>query len=141
MPSAVAACFSISVATNNPNTILVAEKICEASVKLLEDFANVDRSYNMTRLNMTPEELNTKVSLCNASIVHSETKVGRDVFESSRGRLRTLGRTGTCNVDLSAATDFGCLFVNAPRPNTIAAAEHATALMPSMAQADAVSSV
>lgn len=119
-------------------TILVAEKLGDAGVKLLEDFANVDCSYNMT-----PEELNTKISLCDALIVRSGTKVGREVFESSRGRLKVVGRAGVGidNVDLSAATEFGCLVVNAPTANTIAAAEHGIALMAAMArnvaQADA----
>ena len=107
-------------------------------MKLLEGFANVDCSYNMT-----PEELNTKISLCDALIVRSGTKVGREVFESSRGRLKVVGRAGVGidNVDLSAATEFGCLVVNAPTANTIAAAEHGIALLASMArnvaQADA----
>ncbi|KFK41398.1 hypothetical protein AALP_AA2G125400 [Arabis alpina] len=119
-------------------TILVAEKLGEAGVKLLENFANVDCSYNMT-----PEELNTKISLCDALIVRSGTKVGREVFESSRGRLKVVGRAGVGidNVDLSAATEFGCLVVNAPTANTIAAAEHGIALLAGMArnvaQADA----
>ncbi|KAJ0247279.1 D-3-phosphoglycerate dehydrogenase 1 [Hirschfeldia incana] len=112
-------------------TILVAEKLGDAGVKLLEGFANVDCSYNMT-----PEELNTKISLCDALIVRSGTKVGREVFESSRGRLKVVGRAGVGidNVDLSAATEFGCLVVNAPTANTIAAAEHGIALLASMAR-------
>ncbi|KAL1222458.1 D-3-phosphoglycerate dehydrogenase 1 [Cardamine amara subsp. amara] len=119
-------------------TILVAEKLGEAGVNLLEKFANVDCSYNLT-----PEELNTKISLCDALIVRSGTKVGREVFESSRGRLKVVGRAGVGidNVDLSAATEFGCLVVNAPTANTIAAAEHGIALLAAMArnvsQADA----
>ncbi|KAL0726357.1 hypothetical protein Bca4012_022450 [Brassica carinata] len=112
-------------------TILVAEKLGEAGVKLLEDFANVDCSYNLT-----PEDLNAKISLCDALIVRSGTKVGREVFESSRGRLKVVGRAGVGidNVDLSAATEFGCLVVNAPTANTIAAAEHGIALLAGMAR-------
>ncbi|ESQ51018.1 hypothetical protein EUTSA_v10022606mg [Eutrema salsugineum] len=112
-------------------TVLVAEKLGEAGVKLLESFANVDCSYNLT-----PEELNTKISLCDALIVRSGTKVGREVFESSRGRLKVVGRAGVGidNVDLSAATEFGCLVVNAPTSNTIAAAEHGIALLAAMAR-------
>ncbi|XP_010438587.1 PREDICTED: D-3-phosphoglycerate dehydrogenase 1, chloroplastic-like [Camelina sativa] len=115
-------------------TILVAEKIGEDGLKVLEGFANVDCSYNMT-----PEELYAKVSLCDALIVHSETMVGRKVFEASRGRLKVVGRAGAGfdNVGLRTATEFGCLVVKAPRPNSIAAAEHAIALMTAMAQAEA----
>ncbi|ERN16660.1 D-3-phosphoglycerate dehydrogenase 1, chloroplastic [Amborella trichopoda] len=119
-------------------TVLVAEKLGEAGLELLRSFANVDCSYNLTQ-----EELCTKISLCDALIVRSGTKVTREVFESSRGRLRVVGRAGVGidNVDLSAATEHGCLVVNAPNANTVAAAEHGIALVAAMArniaQADA----
>ncbi|XP_042508585.1 D-3-phosphoglycerate dehydrogenase 3, chloroplastic-like [Macadamia integrifolia] len=119
-------------------TILVAEKLGEAGVNLLKGFANVDCSYNMTL-----EDLCTKISLCDALIVRSATKVNREVFESSGGRLKVVGRAGVGidNVDLSAATEHGCLVVNAPTANTVAAAEHAIALLTAMtrniARADA----
>ena len=67
----------------------------------------------------------------------------RQVFEASKGRLRVVGRAGVGidNVDLQAATEYGCLVVNAPTANTIAAAEHGIALLAAMArniaQADA----
>lgn len=75
--------------------------------------------------------------------MRSGTKVNRDVFESSAGRLKVVGRAGVGidNVDLAAATEFGCLVVNAPTANTVAAAEHGIALLAAMArnvaQADA----
>ncbi|KAL4296433.1 hypothetical protein GQ457_12G018340 [Hibiscus cannabinus] len=119
-------------------TVLVAEKLGDPGIQLLKTFANVDCSYNLS-----PEELCTKISLCDALIVRSGTKVTRDVFESSMGRLKVVGRAGVGidNVDLSAATEHGCLVVNAPTANTIAAAEHGIALLTAMArnvsQADA----
>lgn len=119
-------------------TILVSEKLGDAGLELLKTFANVDCSYNLSL-----EELCTKISLCDALIVRSGTKVTREVFESSSGRLKVVGRAGVGidNVDLSAATEHGCLVVNAPTANTIAAAEHGIALLTAMArniaQADA----
>ncbi|MCD7462997.1 D-3-phosphoglycerate dehydrogenase 1, chloroplastic [Datura stramonium] len=119
-------------------TVLVAEKLGEAGVSLLKEFADVDCSYNLT-----PEELCNKISLCDALIVRSGTKVSREVFESSGGRLKVVGRAGVGidNVDLAAATEHGCLVVNAPTANTVAAAEHGIALLTAMArniaQADA----
>ncbi|XP_030540109.1 D-3-phosphoglycerate dehydrogenase 3, chloroplastic-like isoform X1 [Rhodamnia argentea] len=119
-------------------TVLVTETLGEAGLDLLKTFANVDCSYNLS-----PEELCTKISLCDALIVRSGTRVTREVFESSGGRLKVVGRAGVGidNVDVSAATEHGCLVVNAPTANTIAAAEHAIALLASMArniaQADA----
>jgi lactate dehydrogenase-like 2-hydroxyacid dehydrogenase len=73
----------------------------------------------------------------------SSWQVNRAVFESSAGRLRVVGRAGVGidNVDLTAATEHGCLVVNAPTANTVAAAEHGIALLAAMArnvaQADA----
>lgn len=119
-------------------TVLVAEKLGEAGLTLLKEFANVDCSYSLS-----PEELCTKISLCDALIVRSGTKVSREVFESSGGRLKVVGRAGVGidNVDLAAATEHGCLVVNAPTANTVAAAEHGIALLAAMArnvaQADA----
>lgn len=116
----------------------MAEKLGQAGIDLLKKHANVDCSYDLS-----VEELCTKISLCDALIVRSGTKVGRDVFESSRGRLKVVGRAGVGidNVDLAAATEYGCLVVNAPTANTVAAAEHGIALLTAMArnvaQADA----
>ncbi|CAM8894912.1 unnamed protein product [Rhodiola kirilowii] len=121
----------IVMAMDSKPTILVAEKLGEAGVKLLKEFGNVDCSYNLS-----PEELCTKISLCDALIVRSATKVSREVFESSGGRLKVVGRAGVGidNVDLSAATEHGCLVVNAPTANTVAAAEHGIALLTAMAR-------
>ena len=128
----------VVVAMDAKPTVLVAEKLGEAGLKLLKDVANVDCSYNLS-----PEELCTKISLCDALIVRSGTKVSREVFEASCGRLKVVGRAGVGidNVDLAAATEHGCLVVNAPTANTVAAAEHGIALLTAMArnvaQADA----
>ncbi|KAF3435460.1 hypothetical protein FNV43_RR22549 [Rhamnella rubrinervis] len=128
----------VSAGLDAKPTVLVAEKLGEAGLDLLKDFANVDCSYNLS-----PEELCTKISLCDALIVRSGTKVSREVFESSGGRLKVVGRAGVGidNVDLAAATEHGCLVVNAPTANTVAAAEHGIALLAAMArnvaQADA----
>nr|GEV45571.1 D-3-phosphoglycerate dehydrogenase 1, chloroplastic-like [Tanacetum cinerariifolium] len=82
--------------TSKP-TILVAEQLGEAGIELLKQFANVDCSYEMS-----DEELKTKISLCDALIVRSGTNVSREVFESSGGRLKVVGRAGVGidNVDV-----------------------------------------
>ncbi|KAE9457192.1 hypothetical protein C3L33_10900, partial [Rhododendron williamsianum] len=122
---------------NAKPTILVAEKLGSAGIELLKNFANVDCSYDMTT-----EDLCAKISLCDALIVRSGTKVTRQVFESSAGRLKVVGRAGVGidNVDLAAATEHGCLVVNAPTANTIAAAEHGIALLTAMARNIALAS-
>ena len=123
---------------NEKPTILVSEKLGEAGLEVLRKLGHVVCAYDLT-----PEELCTKISSCDALIVRSGTKVTRKVFEAGKGRLKVVGRAGVGidNVDLQAATEFGCLVVNAPTANTIAAAEHGIALLAAMArnvsQADA----
>lgn len=119
-------------------TILVSEKLGNAGVQVLQKFGHVECAYDLS-----PEDLCSKISNCDALIVRSGTKVTRKVFEAAKGRLKVVGRAGVGidNVDLQAATEFGCLVVNAPTANTIAAAEHGIALLAAMArnvpQADA----
>ncbi|CAL5005958.1 unnamed protein product [Urochloa decumbens] len=118
--------------------VLVAEKLSEAGLAVLREFADVECAYGMS-----PAELLAKVAQFDALIVRSGTKVTREVLEAGKGRLRVVGRAGVGidNVDLQAATEAGCLVVNAPTANTVAAAEHGIALLASMArnvsQADA----
>ncbi|GFZ04384.1 D-3-phosphoglycerate dehydrogenase [Actinidia rufa] len=112
-------------------TILVSEKLGEAGIELLRSFGDVECLYDLS-----PEQLCSKISQFDALIVRSGTKVTRQVFEAAKGQLKVVGRAGVGidNVDLQAATEFGCLVVNAPTANTIAAAEHAIALLASMAR-------
>ncbi|WCJ28512.1 D-3-phosphoglycerate dehydrogenase [Euphorbia peplus] len=123
--------------TSKP-TILVSEKLGDAGIKLLGNYANVECCYDLSQ-----ENLCKKIASCDALIVRSGTKVSREVFEAGKGRLKVVGRAGVGidNVDLAAATEYGCLVVNAPTANTIAAAEHGIALLAAMsrnvAQADA----
>ncbi|KAK4267689.1 hypothetical protein QN277_024436 [Acacia crassicarpa] len=121
--------FSSSVGTNP--TILVSEKLGEAGLRVLREFGHVECAYDLS-----PEELCLKIASCDALIVRSGTKVTRQVFEAGKGRLKVVGRAGVGidNVDLQAATEFGCLVVNAPTANTIAAAEHGIALLTAMAR-------
>ncbi|AQL05190.1 D-3-phosphoglycerate dehydrogenase 1, chloroplastic [Zea mays] len=122
---------SLSAAAGGRPTVLVTETLGSAGLDLLRAFANVDCSYELTA-----EELRAKVSLVDALVVRSGTQVTREVFEAARGRLRVVGRAGVGidNVDLQAATEAGCLVVNAPTANTVAAAEHAVALLAAVAR-------
>lgn len=138
IPSASPAARNGALGGGARPTVLVTEKLGPAGLDLLREFANVDCSYELSA-----EELRAKVSLVDALVVRSATRVTREVFEAARGRLRVVGRAGVGidNVDLQAATEAGCLVVNAPTANTVAAAEHAVALLAAMArnvaQADA----
>lgn len=126
------------VSNSTRPTILVSEKLGEGGLDHLRSFGDVECLYNLTH-----DDLCAKISSFDALIVRSGTKVTRQVFEAANGNLKVVGRAGVGidNVDLQAATEHGCLVVNAPTANTIAAAEHGIALLASMArnvaQADA----
>ncbi|GMH45797.1 hypothetical protein BSKO_13760 [Bryopsis sp. KO-2023] len=118
---------SVNVVTADSRpTVLITEKLGQAGLDILSQVANVDCSYGME-----PAELKAKVSLCDAVIIRSATQITREVFEASKGRLKVVGRAGVGvdNIDLAAATENGCLVVNAPTANTVAAAEHGIALL------------
>ncbi len=84
---------------------------------------------------MTPQELLAHVAEAQALLVRSETKVTAEVFAAAK-QLRFVGRAGTGvdNIDLKAATAAGVVVANVPGGNTISAAEHALALMFSLAR-------
>jgi D-3-phosphoglycerate dehydrogenase len=127
-----------AAAPTGPDTILVAEKLGTPGIDMLKTAGEVDCSYGLSK-----EELLEKIKGVDAIVIRSATKVDRSVFEASKGRLRVVGRAGVGidNVDLTAASEYGCLVVNAPTANTIAAAEHGIALLCALArnvsQADA----
>ncbi len=117
--------------------VLVADPIADEGVELLRRDAQVD-----VRTGQPEAELLQSVPEYDALIVRSETKVTSSVLEAG-AKLQVVARAGVGvdNIDVEAATKRGVLVVNAPLGNTIAAAEHAMALMLSLArcipQADA----
>ncbi len=84
---------------------------------------------------LKPDELKAKIKDCHALIVRSSTKVTADVIEAAEN-LRVIGRAGTGvdNVDVHAATRKGVVVMNTPGGNTVTTAEHAIAMMVSLAR-------
>jgi len=79
---------------------------------------------------MSVEALKAAVAKADALVVRSETRVTAGIIGAAP-RLKVIGRAGVGidNVDVAAATRRGILVMNAPEGNTIAAAEHAMALL------------
>lgn len=82
-----------------------------------------------------PAELAKDLADADALIVRSATKVTKDLLAAAP-KLRIIGRAGSGvdNIDMPAASGRGVLVVNAPGANSIAVAEHALALMLSLAR-------
>lgn len=115
---------------SGPARILVADPIAEDGVARLRTAGHVDVATGLPK-----EELIARIGEYDALVVRSETKVTADVFEAAH-RLRVVGRAGVGvdNIDLDAATRHGVLVLNAPTGNTLAAAEHAIAVMCALAR-------
>jgi D-3-phosphoglycerate dehydrogenase / 2-oxoglutarate reductase len=109
---------------------LVSDPIDQAGIDILSQVAQVD-----VRTDLTPEQLLECIGDYDALMIRSGTKVTKEVIERGQ-RLKIIGRAGVGvdNVDVPAATRKGIVVVNSPEGNTIAAAEHALALMLSLSR-------
>ncbi len=110
--------------------VLVAEKIAQVGIDILEEDFDVD-----FKPNMLPEELLECIHQYDALIVRSATKVTADVIERGT-KLKVIGRAGigVDNIDLDVATSKGIIVVNTPTSNNISTAEHTIALMLALAR-------
>ncbi|NEO09734.1 MAG: phosphoglycerate dehydrogenase [Moorea sp. SIO1F2] len=105
--------------------VLVSDSIDQAGIDILSQVAQVDFNPNLS-----PEELLTIIPDYDALMIRSGTRVTQEVIEAGK-QLKIIGRAGVGvdNVDIPAATRHGIVVVNSPEGNTIAAAEHALAMM------------
>ena len=111
--------------------ILVTEPLADAGLDALRSAGHeVD-----VQVGLSPEALLEVVPGAHALIVRSATQVTAEVLAAGRD-LVVVGRAGTGvdNVDTAAATARGVMVVNAPGSNALSTAEHAMALLLSMAR-------
>lgn len=112
--------------------ILISDKFSESGLAVFQGAANVEVAY---RPGIKGEELLSAIVQADALIVRSETKVTTDLLAAA-GKLKVIGRAGAGvdNIDLPAASRRGIVVMNTPGGNTVATAEHAIALMMSLAR-------
>ena len=110
--------------------VLVSDPIDQAGIDILSQVAQVDQ-----RPGLSPDELVSVIGDYDALMIRSGTQVTAEVIAAA-SRLKIIGRAGVGvdNVDVPAATQRGVLVVNSPEGNTIAAAEHALAMMLSISR-------
>lgn len=87
------------------------------------------------KTNLTKDELAEIIGEYDAVVIRSKTKITEDILAKS-GKLSLIVRAGvgTDNIDVDAATKKGIIVANTPDANTDSAAEHAIALMFSLAR-------
>lgn len=105
--------------------VLVSDPIDQVGLDILSQVAQVD-----VKTGLPPEELVRIIPDYDALMIRSGTRVTKEVIEAGK-QLQIIGRAGVGvdNVDVPEATRRGIVVVNSPEGNTIAAAEHALAMM------------
>ncbi len=110
-----------------PYRVLVAEPLGSAGAQRLRDTPGMEARFCE---GLSRSELLEAVSDAEALVVRSGTTVDSELMEAAP-ELRVVGRAGVGvdNIDLAAAARREITVVNTPEANTLAAAEHAFALM------------
>lgn len=111
--------------------ILVADKLAEEGLEFLKQSgAGFD-----VKVGLKEDELAAAVADYDALIVRSGAKVTAKVL-ANPGKLKAIARAGVGvdNIDLPAATEKGILVLNTAEASTLSTAEHALALMMSLAR-------
>jgi D-3-phosphoglycerate dehydrogenase len=111
--------------------ILVADKLAEEGLEFLKQ-TGIEFD---TKVGLKEDELAGMVGGYDALIVRSGAKVTARVLENP-GKLKAIARAGVGvdNIDLDAATAKGILVLNTAEASTLSTAEHALALMMSLAR-------
>src|SRR3982750_4744083 len=111
--------------------ILVADKLADEGLEFLKQ-TGIDFD---TKVGLKEDELAGIVGAYDALIVRSGAKVTARVLENP-GKLKAIARAGVGvdNIDLDAATAKGILVLNTAEASTLSTAEHALALMMSLAR-------
>jgi len=111
--------------------VLVADKISPAGIDIL---ANAGLEVDV-KTGLSEDEVVEIAPAYDGIIVRSATKITKRVIDAASS-LAVVGRAGVGvdNIDLDAATAKGVVVMNTPLGNITSAAEHALALMMSMAR-------
>jgi D-3-phosphoglycerate dehydrogenase len=111
--------------------ILVADKLAQEGL----DFLKQQKADFDAKVGLKEEELAAIVGEYDALIVRSGAKVTARVLEKP-GKLKAIARAGVGvdNIDLEAATSKGILVLNTAEASTLSTAEHALALLLSLAR-------
>ncbi|MBE1237665.1 phosphoglycerate dehydrogenase [Phaeovibrio sulfidiphilus] len=111
--------------------VLVSDKLSPTAVEIFKNRGlEVD-----VKTGMTPEELISVIGEYDGLAIRSATKVTAAVLEAATN-LKVVGRAGigVDNVDIPVATQKGVVVMNTPFGNAITTAEHAIAMMMSLAR-------
>ncbi len=111
--------------------VLVSDNISPKGVDILKKAGlEVD-----VKTGMKPEELKACIGEYEGLVIRSATKVTSEIIDAA-ANLKVIGRAGSGldNVDKTAASKKGIVVMNTPGGNTVTTAEHAIAMLFSLAR-------
>lgn len=105
--------------------VLITDSINPAAVEILEEVATVTYEPKLSQ-----EELEARIAEFDGLMIRSASTVTEATF-SKAPRLQIVGRAGVGvdNINIPAANRHGCVVVNSPEGNTVAASEHTVGLL------------
>ncbi len=111
--------------------VLIADALSDAAVRIFEERGLEP----VVDVGLKPAELLQRIGEFDGLAVRSSTKVTAEVLAAAP-RLKVVGRAGigVDNIDLAACTARGVVVMNTPHGNAITTAEHAIALLFSLAR-------
>ena len=112
--------------------VLVSDSLAKQGLEVLEKAAGIEVDY---KPGLSEDELAGCIGQYHGLVIRSGSKVTKKVLDSAEN-LRVVGRAGigVDNVDVKEASRRGIVVMNTPGGNTVTTAEHAIALMMSMAR-------
>lgn len=112
--------------------VLVSDKLSDAGLQVLREASDVEVE---VRPGLSEDELCELIGEFDGLVIRSGTKVTPKVLEAATS-LKVIGRAGigVDNVDLAAASKKGVVVMNTPLGNAVTTAEHALALLSSLAR-------
>ncbi|MBI3601012.1 MAG: phosphoglycerate dehydrogenase [Nitrospinae bacterium] len=112
--------------------VLVSDKLSEKGIEILNRAGSIEAD---VKTGLTKEQLIAEIPQYEGLIVRSSTKVTADIINAAKN-LKVIGRAGigVDNVDVDAASKRGIVVMNTPEGNVITTAEHAIAMMLSLAR-------
>jgi D-3-phosphoglycerate dehydrogenase len=113
--------------------VLLTDNIAAAAIDVFNEYDGIEATIVGT---LPADELKATLTDYDAVIVRSPTKLTADVLVGAGDRLKFIGRAGVGvdNIDTDAAAAKGITVMNAPSGNTVSTAEHAIALLMSVAR-------
>lgn len=112
--------------------VLVSDTLAPQGLEVLERARGLEVDYAP---GLAPAELRERIREAEGLVIRSGTRVTRELLAHAE-KLRVIGRAGigVDNVDVPAATERGVVVVNTPSGNNVTTAEHAIALLVSLAR-------